>query len=94
MVTSRSVPQQTEQIVSALAGQNRFALRFWQIGQVNLDTPSSRSCMITLLQRITHNRAESPGLLDALDASMDSRLTAPGRLAYDFDSPSRQIGNH
>jgi hypothetical protein len=42
MVTSRSVPQQTEQIVSALAGQNRFALRFWQIGQVNLDTPSSK----------------------------------------------------
>jgi hypothetical protein len=42
MVTSRSVPQQTEQIVSALAGQNRFALRFWQIGQVNLDTPRSK----------------------------------------------------
>jgi hypothetical protein len=49
MVTSRSVPQQTEQIVSALAGQNRFALRFWQIGQVNLDTPAQRSCMIALL---------------------------------------------
>jgi hypothetical protein len=35
MVTSRSVPQQTEQMFVALAGQNRFALRFWQIGQTN-----------------------------------------------------------
>lgn len=33
MVTSRSVPQQTAQIFSALAGQNRSALRFPQIGQ-------------------------------------------------------------
>lgn len=33
MVTSRSVPQQIEQMFSPLAGQNRFALRFWQMGQ-------------------------------------------------------------
>jgi len=32
-VTSRSVPQQTAQMVSALAGQERSALRFLQIGQ-------------------------------------------------------------
>jgi len=32
-VTSRSVPQQTAQIFSPLAGQNRAALRFSQIGQ-------------------------------------------------------------
>src|SRR5215831_1470338 len=37
MVTSRSVPQQTAHIFSALAGQNRSALRFSQIGQ-NHDT--------------------------------------------------------
>jgi hypothetical protein len=37
MLTSRSVPQQIEQIVSPLAGQKRFALRFWQIGQINSD---------------------------------------------------------
>ncbi|OLD62606.1 MAG: hypothetical protein AUI53_01230 [Acidobacteria bacterium 13_1_40CM_2_60_7] len=29
------MPQQTEQIASPLAGQNLFALRFWQIGQGN-----------------------------------------------------------
>jgi len=40
MLTSRSVPQQTAQIVSAFAGQNRFALRFWQMGQAN-DAPQS-----------------------------------------------------
>jgi hypothetical protein len=34
MVTSRSVPQQTEQITSPLAGQNLFGGRFSQIGQV------------------------------------------------------------
>ena len=33
MVTSRSVPQQTAQIFSPLAGQYRAALRFSQIGQ-------------------------------------------------------------
>jgi hypothetical protein len=60
MVTSRSVPQQTEQIVSALAGQNRFALRFWQMGQVNLDTPNSKKLCYCLLPRITHNRAGNP----------------------------------
>src|SRR6266576_4859376 len=33
IVTSRSVPQQTAQIFSPLAGQKRAALRFSQIGQ-------------------------------------------------------------
>jgi hypothetical protein len=33
MVTSRSVPQQTEQIVSLFAGQNLLGGRFSQIGQ-------------------------------------------------------------
>jgi hypothetical protein len=33
MVTSRPVPQQTAQIFSPLAGQNRSGLRFSQIGQ-------------------------------------------------------------
>jgi hypothetical protein len=33
MVTSRSVPQQTAQIFSPLAGQRRSALRFSQMGQ-------------------------------------------------------------
>jgi hypothetical protein len=36
MDTSRSVPQQMEQIVSPRAGQNRFALRFWQMGQITI----------------------------------------------------------
>jgi len=35
MVTSRSVPQQTAQMLSPLAGQNLFALRLLQIGQIN-----------------------------------------------------------
>src|SRR5712691_4756286 len=39
MVTSRSVPQQTAQIFSPLAGQKRAALRFSQIGQ---DTESPK----------------------------------------------------
>src|SRR3981189_3053331 len=39
MVTSRSVPQQTAQIFSPLAGQKRAALRFSQMGQ---DTESPR----------------------------------------------------
>jgi len=34
MVTSRSVAQQTEQMLSVRAGQNRFAFRFLQMGQV------------------------------------------------------------
>jgi hypothetical protein len=34
MVTSRSVPQHTEQILWVFAGQYRFAFRFWQMGQV------------------------------------------------------------
>src|SRR5229473_2342683 len=40
MVTSRSVPQQTAQIFSPLAGQKRAALRFSQIGQ---DTESPQN---------------------------------------------------
>jgi len=34
MVTSRPVPQQTAQMVSPFAGQNRAPLRFSQMGQV------------------------------------------------------------
>jgi hypothetical protein len=34
METSRSLPQQTAQIFSPLAGQNLSALRFSQIGQI------------------------------------------------------------
>jgi hypothetical protein len=34
MLTSRSVPQQGEQIFSPFAGQNRFGFRFSQIGQL------------------------------------------------------------
>jgi hypothetical protein len=40
MVTSRSVPQQTAQIFSPLAGQKRSAFRFSQIGQ-DPDAPHS-----------------------------------------------------
>jgi hypothetical protein len=36
MVTSRSVPQQIEQMVSARAGHNRLAFRLLQIGHVNV----------------------------------------------------------
>ena len=39
MVTSRSVPQQTGQIFSALAGQKRPGLRLLQIGQSTNDPP-------------------------------------------------------
>jgi hypothetical protein len=42
MVTSRSVPQHSAQMVSALAGQNRFGLRFRQIGQGKI-TPRDRA---------------------------------------------------
>jgi len=41
MLTSRSVPQHTAQMLSPRAGQNRFALRFWQIGQVNGFSPET-----------------------------------------------------
>src|SRR5712664_4381464 len=41
MVTSRSVPQQTAQIFSPLAGQKRAALRFSQIGQ-NTESPKGK----------------------------------------------------
>jgi hypothetical protein len=37
-VTSRSRPQQTAQIFSPIAGQNRFGGRFSQIGQL-IHTP-------------------------------------------------------
>ena len=40
MVTSRSVPQQIEQMLSARAGHNRFAFRLLQIGHVNGDSSS------------------------------------------------------
>jgi|ERR1700687_3302699 len=43
MVTSRSVPQQTAQIFSPLAGQKRAALRFSQMGQ---DTESPQNVWI------------------------------------------------
>jgi hypothetical protein len=36
MLTSRSVPQQMEQMLSARAGHNRFALRLLQIGQAKV----------------------------------------------------------
>jgi hypothetical protein len=54
MLTSRSVPQQTAQIFSALAGQKRPGLRFWQIGQCTDDPPESDKnseyhAMMTLL---------------------------------------------
>jgi len=35
MVTSRSVPQQIAQMLSPLAGQNLFAFRILQMGQIN-----------------------------------------------------------
>jgi hypothetical protein len=41
MVTSRSVPQQTAQIFSPLAGQNRSAFRLLQIGQSMFGTPGA-----------------------------------------------------
>jgi hypothetical protein len=43
MVTSRSVPQQTVQMLSARAGQSRFALRFSQIGHAKVHSCSRRS---------------------------------------------------
>src|SRR6266436_409718 len=57
MVTSRSVPQQTAQIFSPFAGQNRAALRFSQIGQ---DTespmiPCGRSAEYAAGRKITKN---------------------------------------
>src|SRR6516225_10464531 len=41
MVSSRSVPQQTAQIFSALAGQKRPVLRLSQIGQSTNDPPAT-----------------------------------------------------
>src|SRR6267378_8291485 len=43
MVTSRSMPQQTAQIFSPFAGQNRAALRFSQIGQ-DTESPGFPYC--------------------------------------------------
>jgi hypothetical protein len=36
MLTSRSVPQQIEQMLSARAGHSRFALRLLQMGQTKV----------------------------------------------------------
>jgi hypothetical protein len=41
MVTSRSVPQQMEQMLSARAGHDRFALRILQIGHVKVFSSTS-----------------------------------------------------
>ena len=43
MVTSRSVPQQIEQMVSARAGHNRLAFRLLQIGHVNVFSCNSET---------------------------------------------------
>src|SRR6267154_1102613 len=55
MVTSRSVPQQTAQIFSPFAGQNRAALRFSQIGQGTESpmTPCGRSAEYAAEAKIT-----------------------------------------
>jgi hypothetical protein len=43
MVTSRSVPQQMEQMLSTRAGHCRFALRLLQIGHVKVFSSNSEN---------------------------------------------------
>src|SRR5258708_12915762 len=61
MVTSRSVPQQTAQIFSPLAGQKRAALRFSQIGQ-NTESPKAmRTIQQNTPRRGKRQKAEREG---------------------------------
>jgi hypothetical protein len=46
MVTSRSVPQQIEQMLSARAGHNRLALRLLQMGHVKVFSCNSSETKI------------------------------------------------
>ncbi|PYT79056.1 MAG: hypothetical protein DMG40_17995 [Acidobacteria bacterium] len=64
MVTSRSLPQQTAQIFSALAGQKRSALRFSQIGQ-DTDAPQG---MKTVQQNTLGNSKTQKPLCAAIPA--------------------------
>src|SRR5258708_40232761 len=58
MVTSRSVPQQTAQIFSPLAGQKRAALRFSQMGQDKESPKSMRTIQQNTLRCGKRQRAE------------------------------------
>jgi hypothetical protein len=58
MVTSRPVPQQTAQMVSPLAGQNRAPLRFSQIGQ---DKMAPSGCSEYRRIRWAENRSKAEG---------------------------------
>src|SRR6266403_1798402 len=69
MVTSRSVPQQTAQIFSPFAGQNRAALRFSQIGQgtesperqrvVQQNTPRGWKAQKTMCDRVRNVKIQN-----------------------------------
>lgn len=61
MVTSRSVPQQTAQIFSPLAGQKRAALRFSQMGQDTESPHSSRTIEQNTLRHSKRQKALSDG---------------------------------
>src|SRR6516162_4933556 len=65
ILTSRSVPQQTAQIFSPLAGQNRDALRFPQIGQDRDTSAPQRAKTVpqnTLTKCKTQKARETPTL--------------------------------
>ena len=57
MVTSRSLPQQTAQIFSALAGQKRSPLRFSQIGQ---DTESPQRAKTIQQNTLSRDKRQKP----------------------------------
>src|SRR5437764_5473959 len=59
MVTSRSLPQQTAQIFSALAGQKRSALRFSQIGQ---DTKSPQRVKTVQQNTLSKDKRQKPAI--------------------------------
>jgi hypothetical protein len=85
MVTSRSVPQQTAHIFSALAGQNRSALRFSQIGQEEDTSAPQREKTVpqnTLAKDKTQKagRAPIPGR-SALREPLDALARTCTRLA-------------
>src|SRR5215472_7144111 len=74
MVTSRSFPQQTAQIFSALAGQKRSALRFSQMGQ---DTKSPQCAKTVQQNTLRNSKRQKPRSTPILTVVRSAKLPWP-----------------
>jgi len=77
MVTSRSVPQQTAQIFSPLAGQKRAALRFSQMGQ---DTESPQNVWIVQQNTRCGNKRQNRQANEVVELDVNQPFPRTGRL--------------